>query len=164
MNLWMVDFQELYLRHLRRHSQFGINLLHLIAVAGIYGALCAIALSLPGSVWILGIVLGIYFVMLAMNLPLRLLLVNLVFMAGLLALSWALCWGLPPVYIWLYVVLILFWHRFQIWNHKIYDKQLDMSDFQEKYKKGPLLFAVLSIYELPILLNYLIFDRRSWSS
>lgn len=163
MSLWTVNFQELYSRHLRRHSQFGINVLHLIAVAGIYGAVCAMAFALPGSAWSLGIGLGIYFVLLSFNLPLQLLLVNLIFIAALLT----LCWALPPVplvYIWVYLVMIIFWHRFQIWNHKIYHKEHDMSEFQDRYKKGPLLFVLLSIYELPILLNYLIFDRRSWTS
>ena len=59
---------------------------------------------------------------------------------------------------------IFFWHWFQIWNHKVYDKQLDMGDFTGKYQKGPVLFVLLSIYELPILLNYLVFDRKNWTS
>ena len=35
MNIFRVNFQELYRRHLCRHSQFGLNIWHLIAVAGI---------------------------------------------------------------------------------------------------------------------------------
>jgi hypothetical protein len=160
MNPLHIDFQELYRRHLCRHSQFGINVLHLIGVAGIYVALYAIAFALPGSVWIIGIGLGTYFGLLAFNIPLRLLLANICFIALLLALYLAL----PQMSVWVYVITIFVWHRFQIWNHKIYGKHHDMDEFEGKYQKGPQLFALLSIYELPILLNYLVFDRRSWTS
>jgi hypothetical protein len=160
MNPFQIDFQELYRRHLCRHSQFGINVLHLIGVAGIYVALYAIAFALPGSLWIIGVALTAYFGLLAFNIPLRLLLANVLFIAMLLALYLAL----PRMSVWVYVVLIFVWHRFQIWNHKIYDKRHDMDEFEGKYRKGPQLFALLSIYELPILLNYLVFDRRSWAS
>jgi hypothetical protein len=33
-----------------------------------------------------------------------------------------------------------------------------MTEFNRKYKKGFVLFVLLSVYELPILLNYLCFD------
>ncbi len=160
MNPFHIDFHELYRRHLCRHSQFGINVLHLIGVAGIYIALYAVAFALPGSVWIIGIALTAYFGLLAFNIPLRLLLANVCFIALLLALYLSL----PQVSVWVYLVTIFVWHRFQIWNHKIYDKHHDMGEFEGKYRKGPQLFALLSIYELPILLNYLVFDRRSWMS
>ena len=160
MNPFHVDFQELYRRHLCRHSQFGINVLHLIGVAGIYVALYAIAFALPGSAWIIGIGLASYFLVLALNIPTRLLLANLLFILLLLGFYRML----PQVSVWVYVVLIFVWHRFQIWNHELYDKHHDMAEFEAKYKKGPLLFALLSLYELPILLNYLVFDRRSWTS
>jgi hypothetical protein len=160
MNPFEVDFQELYRRHLCRHSQFGINVLHLIGVTGIYVALYAIAFSLPGSMWIVAMALAAYFLLLAFNIPPRLLIANALFILLLLGFYRAL----PRVSPWVYVVLIFVWHRFQIWNHKIYDKHLDMSEFEGKYRKGPLLFALLSLYELPILLNYLLFDRRNWTS
>jgi len=160
VNPFKVDFQELYRRHLCRHSQFGINVLHLIGVAGIYIALFAIAFALPGSKWIVVAALIAYFALLAFNIPSRLLLANIMF--TLLLLSTYLM--LPQISVWVYVVLIFVWHRFQIWNHKIYDKHREMGEFSEKYKKGPLLFVLLSIYELPILLNYLVFDRRNWTS
>jgi hypothetical protein len=160
VNPFKIDFQELYRRHLRRHSQFGINVLHLIAVAGTYIALYAIAFALPGSKWIVGTVLGLYFAVLAFNVPLRLWLTNVA--VSLLLLSLFLT--LPAMSVWVYVALIFFWHWFQIWNHKVYDKQQDMGEFTGKYRKGPLLFFLLSIYELPILLNYLVFDRKNWTS
>src|SRR5262249_652484 len=152
MNLFYIDFQELYRRHLCRHSQFGINVLHLIAVAGIYLALYAIAFALPVSKWILGVALGIYFALLIFNVPFRVWLANLAFMLLLLSLYLAL----PQVNVWVWVVSILVWHRFQVWNHKVYDKHDDMGEFQGKYRKGPALFVLLSVYELPILLNYLV--------
>lgn len=155
MSLLIVDFPELYRRHLCRHSQFGINVLHLLSVAGIYVALFGIAFALPGSAWIVGGVLGVYFLLLARNLPLPVLAANLLFV-GLL---WSIYVALPPVSVWVYLALIVFWHRFQVWNHKLYDKHDDMSAFDAKYKKGPALFVLLAIYELPILLNYLAFDR-----
>jgi hypothetical protein len=157
MSLLKVEFAELYRRHLCRHSQFGINVLHLLSVAGVYISLFAIAFALPGSMWIIGGVLTTYFLLLAFNLPPLLLLANALFV-GLLA---AIYLALPPVSMWIYVVLLIFWHRFQVWNHKIYDHSRDMSEFNGKYKKGPKLFVLLAIYELPILLNYLVFDRRS---
>ncbi|MEZ6069203.1 MAG: hypothetical protein R3C10_02795 [Pirellulales bacterium] len=160
MSLVKVDFAELYRRHLCRHSQFGINVLHLLAVAGIYLAMFGIAFSVPGSAWIVGVALTGYTLLLLPNVPPRLLLVNLVGVLLLLALFLAL----PRAPWWVYVGLIVVWHRFQVWNHRIYDKSHDMSRFEQKYRKGPALSLLLAIYELPILLNYLVFDRRNWTS
>jgi hypothetical protein len=160
MNPLKVDFQELYRRHLCRHSQFGINVLHLVSVVGIYIALFAVVFALPQPEWIVGLALGAYFIVLAMNIPVRLLLANVLFVAALFVVYRAL----PHISLWIYLVLIVAWHRFQIWNHKIYDKHDDMSEFEDKYRKGPRLFALLSIYELPILLNYLVFDRKRWTT
>jgi len=157
MSLLKVNFDELYRRHLCRHSQFGINVLHLIAVVGIYIALYGIAFALPGSPWIVGSCLAVYFLLLAFNLPFRLLLVNSIVIGSLLA-GFTL---LPEVPVWVHVVLIVVWHRFQNWNHRVYDRQQDMSEFADKYRKGSALFVLLSIYELPILLNFLVFDRKS---
>ena len=42
MNPFRVNFQELYARHLCRHSQYGINVIHVAAVFGIYLALAGI--------------------------------------------------------------------------------------------------------------------------
>lgn len=160
MNPLRVNFQELYQRHLCRHSQFGINVLHLIAVAGIYLALYGIAFAMPGASWIVGGILAVYCLLLSCNIPLRLWLVNVASVLLLLALFLAL----PPVSWWIYAILLIVWHRFQIWHHRVYDKHHDMSAFEQKYRKGPLLAVLLAIYELPILLNYLLFDRRSWTS
>lgn len=77
MNLLRVNFQELYRRHLCRHSQFALNVWHLIAVIGVYFALYGIAFALPDGEWIIGGVLTAYFLILAFNIPLKVLLVNL---------------------------------------------------------------------------------------
>jgi hypothetical protein len=37
-----------------------------------------------------------------------------------------------------------------------------MTEFDKKYWKGATLFILLSLYELPILLNYLCFGRKDW--
>ena len=157
MNLFRVDFQELYRRHLCRHSQFGLNVWHLIAVAGVYFALFGIAFALPAAPWIVGSVLAVYFVILACNIPLSLLLLNFL-LIGMLLLGFR---ALPEVPVWVHVVMLLIWHRFQVWQHRIYQQSADMSEFAGKYQKGPALFVVLAVYELPILLNFLIFDSRS---
>ena len=53
-------------------------------------------------------------------------------------------------------------HHFQQWNHKVYQMHRDMSAFDATYRKGPHLFVLLLVYELPILLNYLLFGRSDW--
>lgn len=160
MNPLQVDFGELYRRHLCRHSQFGINVLHLAAVAAIYLALLGITSALPAAPWIITSLLAIYFLTLSCNIPPRLLAVNLLTIAALVLVFLAL----PRFSMWVYLASIVIAHRFQVWNHRIYDRSADMSAFAEKYRKGPQLAFLLALYELPILLNYLVFDRRSWTA
>jgi hypothetical protein len=157
MNLLRADFQELYRRHLCRHSQFALNVWHLTAVVGVYLALYGIVFALPGGEWIVGSVLAAYFLILAFNIPFKVLVANLALVGALLAVFLAL----PEVPVWVHVVLLLGWHRFQVLQHRIYNKSLEMSEFAEKYRKGFTLFALLAVYELPILLNFLLFDRRN---
>ncbi len=157
MNPLQVNFQELYRRHLCRHSQFGLNVWHLIAVFGIYFSLYGIAFALPGAPWIVGTILGIYFLVLGLNVPFRVWVLN-VLIVGLLLAAYL---SLPQVPVWVYVVLLLIWHRFQVWQHRYYDKSHDMQEFTDKYRKGPALFILLAIYEMPILLNFLIFENHS---
>ena len=156
MNPLKANFEELYRRHLCRHSEFGINVLHLIAVVGVYLALFGIAFALPGGTWIITAVLTAYFLTLAANLPL------LVWLATVTSISLMLSAFLysPQLPIWAYVIMLFVWHKFQNWNHKIYHKEHPMDEFQEKYQKGLPLFFLLSVYELPILLNFLVFDRN----
>jgi hypothetical protein len=156
MNIVRVNFQELYRRHLCRHSQFGLNVWHLIAVAGIYFSLSGIAFALPGASWIVGSVLAAYFLILALNVPWRVLLLDGVVVAALLAVSLSV----PQIPVWIHLILLVVWHRFQVWQHRIYDRSFDMHEFTDKYRKGLVLFVLLAVYELPILLNFLVFDSR----
>ena len=160
MNIFRVNFEELYQRHLCRHSQFGLNVLHLVTMVGSYLAVYGILYGFIQSQWPLVAIAGIYLAVIAWNIPGRVFLINLVFI-GLFV---ALFFSLPAAPLWAYAIIILVLYKIQALSHKIYPKASDMSDFSEKYKKGPLLFVLLSIYELPILLNYLVFDRKNWSA
>jgi len=177
LNPFRVNFRELYERHLARHSQYGINVLHLVAVVGMYLAWFALAVRVLGLVvspanapWLLLAILTPYFLALALNLPPRLLAAAAPCMAAPVAVFAVppLPEGLARVPLWLMVPLTLAvavgCHKFQLWSHKIYDRAGDMTEFNKKYKKGKALFALLAFYELPLLLNYLLFDRKSWSS
>jgi hypothetical protein len=166
MNLFKVNFQELYERHLCRHSQYGINVIHIVAVLGIYLALAGIIRCLGGSDWLLLGIISAHLVILALNVPVRVLLGNALFMA----LFFAMVLPLPKPQTWLqslpwlalYLGAIPLLYRLQAWSHKVYNVERDMTEFNKKYKKGYLLFVLLSIYELPILLNYLVFDKNNW--
>jgi hypothetical protein len=160
MNILKVNFQEIYDRHLCRHSQFGINLIHLAAVGVTYLALFAIAARFPISPWILLAIPAAYAVALAFNVPFHVLAACVVFMA----LFFGVFLTMPPVPIWLSIVLIIASHQVQNLSHRIYRVERDMTEFNQKYKKGPVLFVLLSLYELPILLNYLVFDRKQWAT
>jgi hypothetical protein len=71
---------------------------------------------------------------------------------------------LPALPAWFCLALIVLSHVIQNWSHRIYDKESDMTEFNKRYKKGPVLFILLALYELPILLNYLAFDQESWTA
>jgi hypothetical protein len=165
MNILTADFQELYRRHLCRHSQPGINVAHLGSVAITYfGAFLLVRhllASLGAPWWLLPAALVPYFLVLARNLPPRLLAATVLGYALILV----LVFSLPPLPTWLVVVLsvalILLGHKSQAWSHRVRDYETDMTEFSAKYPKGPGLFLLLSVYELPILLNYLLFAGRS---
>jgi hypothetical protein len=123
---------------------------------GLFGLACGLV-DMP---W-LPVVLPLpYLVLLACNVPVRVLLACVLFVAlfvvGFLA--------LPPLPIWLCVVLVVLSHQVQNWSHRLWNKEKDMTAFNQKYRKGPVLFVLLLIYELPILLNYLLFDRKNWTA
>ncbi len=170
MNPLCADFKELYQRHLCRHSQLGINVEHLLCVIGTYLALygllawAAYALLPPQyALWISPVVVLPYLAVLAANLPRRLFLVALVFLALFFAVLFALVEaGLPTWPAWIYPLAVAVFYKLQAWGHKVYRKESDMTYFNKKYPKGFALFILLSIYELPILLNYLFFGKRDW--
>jgi hypothetical protein len=157
MNLFKVDFQELYERHLCRHSQFGNNVIHLASVVVSYLALFSLASRVIDSPWGLLALPVPYFVLLAFNVPMRLLLVCL----GFVAFFFAFFYALPPLPIWLALVLMVVSHKVQVWSHLLYPDERDMSAYAQKYRKGPALFVLLSLYELPILLNYMTLSLSS---
>jgi hypothetical protein len=170
VNVWSVDFKELYQRHLCRHSQFGINVEHLLCVIGTYLALyglliwTACALLPPQyALWAPLAVAVPYLAVLAPNLPLRVFLTALVFLALFFAVLFLLVEeGLPTWPVWIYPFAVVVFYKLQAWSHKIYSRESDMTYFNKKYPKGFGLFILLSIYELPILLNYLFFGKRDW--
>jgi hypothetical protein len=159
MNLAKVNFQELYERHLCRHSEYGINVIHLATVIVSYTALFGLAAPLADPAWALLAIPGAYLVLLACNVPPRVLAASFLFMA----LFFAYFFSLPPLPIWLCLVLLVLAHKVQQWSHRIYRAERDMTEYNKKYRKGPVLFVLLSLYELPLLLNYLVFDRKNWS-
>jgi hypothetical protein len=163
MSLLKTNFSELYDRHLCRHSQFGINVIHIMAVLGIYLCLYAIAYRLTGLAWPLLTAVGVHLAILALNLPLRVLCGTLVFLAIIIV----LVVSLPTLPAWVYALAIYPFYKIQAWSHKVYNVERDMTEFNKKYQKGFALFVLLSVYEVPILLNYLVFDKNNrpvWSS
>jgi hypothetical protein len=160
MSLRRVEFAELYARHLCRHSQFGINVVHLAAVFGTWTAIYGILAWLAGTIYApIGLAAG-HLALIAFNVPARLVLVS-----GLsFALMIAVVFLLPGIPVWVYALTIPVWYKIQAYSHKVWNIEKDMSEFNKKYEKGPLLFVILTIYETPILLNYLMFDRKSGSA
>jgi hypothetical protein len=163
MNPLFADFDELYRRHLCRHSQMALNVWHLIAVGGAYLALCGIVFAMPGGIWIATGLLTTYCLILVVNLPFRLWVANTLCIAFLLACYWyvPVLVRSPPIPVWGHACLLLFWHRCQVWQHRVYSHSSDMHEFARKYRKGPALFVLLAVYELPILIYYLLFARRT---
>jgi hypothetical protein len=158
MNVWRADFQELYRRHLCRHSQFGINVAHLASVVGTYLALFGVIYGLVHTAWVLVVLTIPYLMILVVNVPFRVFLINACFIAATVALLLAL----PQVSVWWYLPALVVFHWIQLWSHKLYTRETDMTEFNMKYHKGFALFVLLSVYELPILLNYLFFGKKDW--
>lgn len=155
MNLLNINFEELYRRHLCRHSQFGLNVAHLLTMLPVYLSIYALAQLLFQSPWAPSAIALLHLLLIAINVPFRVFAACVVVLVSLLG----ICWSLPATPFWLYLIAIVVCHKLQVWSHKFYDKSYDMSEFNRKYHKGVLLFVLLTIYELPILLNYLVFDR-----
>ena len=91
MSLTRFDFDDLYARHLCRHSQFGINVAHVAALYGLwFGVYATIAqgASLLGlqPFWPLTALAITYLAIVAMNAPYRVSLATAVFLAVFVAL------------------------------------------------------------------------------
>ncbi len=161
MSLLQINFQELYLRHLCRHSQLGVNVVHLTALVGIWVCVYAALFALTGSPYVpVGLALA-YFAVLALNTPARVLAAVALLLALLVGAVVAI--PAPPAWaFWIYLLPMPIFYKVQAWSHTVWNVERDMSEFNRKYAKGSTLFVVLLFYEVPIVLNYLAFDRRHW--
>jgi hypothetical protein len=158
MSLLRVDFAGLYGRHLCRHSQFGINVVHLAALFGVWFGVYGIVYALARVEWLpVALAVG-YLALVALNSPIRVCVATAVFLALFLA---ALFW-LPELPIWVYLVMIPVSYELQNLSHKVWTAETDMTEYNKKFPKGSVLFGVLLINEVPLVLNYLLFDSKSW--
>jgi hypothetical protein len=170
MSLLRVDFQELYARHLCRHSQFGINVAHLAALFGTWFGVYGIVYWQVKAAWLAvahlaeGVAVAMaagYLAALAVTgTPVRVLVVTV----GFLALFLATLFWLPELPIWVYLLMIPVFYELQSLSHKVFKVEQDMTEFNKKYSKGSLLFVILLFYEVPIVLNYLLFGRKDWAA
>lgn len=159
LSILSIDFDEVYQRHLGRHSQFGINVLHLIAVYGVYFSIfsvarSAVAAALPQMTWseLTVLLFGLavpWLAVLMWNVRTGALLLS-VLSAILLSLA-AAVWPLP---FWLAIASLPAWHQLQQLSHRWYTEHRDMSRFAAGYPKGARLVIMLAVFELPILLQY----------
>lgn len=166
LNPFRIQFQEIYRRHLCRHGQFGINVLHLIAVAGIYISLFGIIdwlvnrtvghVDHPAAV-LLMLTLP-WFLVVCRNVPWKVAIGTGIFVTAL-AFFWSVV-PAPSAWVWMLTILVM--HRFQLWSHALYPMHRDMTEFNDAYPKSFRLFFLLLVYELPILLNYLVFRHEDW--
>lgn len=155
--LLLVEFDELYARHLCRHSQCGVNVVHLLALWGVWYAVYGLLYWLTGARWALAVPAVIYLIALAPNVPMRVLAASALFLASI----GAALFLLPEPRFWVYLIAIPVLYKVQSWSHRIYTVATDMTEFNRKYTKGRLLFVVLLIYEVPIVLNYLLCADRA---
>jgi hypothetical protein len=162
MTLWSVDFADLYARHLCRHSQFGINFIHLLALYGVWFGVFAAIHWLTGAWWLPVTLAAGYLALVALNAPLRVTVVTALFLAVFLGTVLCVPTDLPWWMLGVYLVMIPVSYQLQNLSHKIYTRETDMTEFNRRYPKGRVLFFVLLINEVPILLNYLLFDRQNW--
>jgi hypothetical protein len=159
MSLWRVDFPELYTRHLCRHSQFSINAVHLASLFGVWLGVYATAYRLVGEWWLPAALALTYVGLVSLNAPARVCMATALFLALFLA---AVFW-LPELPLWVCLLMIPVFYKIQSWSHKVWTTESDMTEFNTKFPKGFVLFVVLLINEVPICLNYLLFDRKNWS-
>jgi hypothetical protein len=160
MTLFAFDFEELYQRHLCRHSQYGNNVVHLVALFGMWFGVYAPLYWLTGTILVPVALATAYLALVALNAPARVCVATGVFLALFVT---AVIW-LPALPFWVYLIIIPVFYEVQVYSHKVFTLEKDMTGFKEKYAKGFVLFVVLLIYEVPLVLNYLVFDRRSWAA
>ncbi|MEO0537849.1 MAG: hypothetical protein AAF215_28810 [Cyanobacteria bacterium P01_A01_bin.123] len=158
MNLFKIEFEELYQRHLCRHSQFGVNVIHCMTLFGIWYAFAGILYWLLPISWLF--ILGsACFILVAFNLPPQLSLATFLLAMGLCG----VIYYAPLPWEWGYVILVLLFNQLQTESHRIYSHERDVAEFRRKYPPGALLYSILMLYELPLVLNYLFFCRQDLS-
>ncbi len=167
LHLLNVDFDDLYARHLGRHSQFGINVAHLAALYGmwfgIYAATkqAALLLGVPVA-WPINLAMAAtYLAVVATNAPFRVSVATAVFLAIFLTSVLALP-KLPGWSILAFLALVPVFYKLQAWSHKLWNTAADMSEFNLRFPPGRTLALILLTNEVPICLNYLIFHRKAW--
>lgn len=160
MTLSRVDFADLYARHLCRHSQLGINVLHLAALFGVWFGVYGFIYALAPLPWVPVVLAAAYLLLVAVNAPLRVTLAT----AGFLVLFVAAVLYLPALPIWVYALLVPVCYKLQSWSHKLFTAAADMTEFNKRYPKGFVLFVVLLVYEVPLVLHYLLFRRKDWTA
>jgi hypothetical protein len=117
-----------------------------------------LAYTLVPSPWILVGIAVPYLLLLALNLPIRVWIATALFLIGFFAGFLTI----PRIPFWWYLLAVVVFYKIQSWSHKVFTKESDMSEFNRKYVKGIPLFVLLSLYEMSMLLNYLLFGRRDW--
>jgi hypothetical protein len=160
MSLLAVDFPGLYARHLCRHSQFGINVAHLTALVGVWFGVYGFLYALTGAAWLPVALAAAYLLSVAPNLPPRV----VIALALFLALFVTAVVELPLLPWWAYLLMVPVFYKLQAWSHKLFTVERDMTEVNKKYPKGFVLFVTLLFYEVPFLLEYLFYDRKSWAA
>lgn len=116
---------------------------------------------LTGAPWVPIALAAAYLAILALNTPPRVLAATAVFLGLFLA---TLLWWVPLLPLWAYGVLIPVFYVLQNLSHKVFHVEHDMTEYNAKYPKGRALFVVLLFYEVPIIMNYLVFGRKNWAA
>ena len=168
LSLLGFDFEGIYARHLGRHSQFGINIAHLVALCGIwFGIYAAIDqgarhLGLRNS-WPIPVAMALaYLATICVNAPASVIAATAVYLALLVSSVVAL----PILPVWsilAFLALIPISYKVQAWSHRIWTKAADMSEFNKVFPPGRDLNIVLLFFEVPICLKYLLFCPKDWS-
>jgi hypothetical protein len=167
LSLLHVDFEALYTRHLGRHSQFGINIAHLLALYGlwfcVYAAVAqgARLLGMPAAWPVIVLMALAYLATVTINAPANVTLATAVFLAFFVANLLALP-ALPAWSIAAFLALIPVFSKLQSWSHRVWTAAADMSEFNKRFPPGRELNLILLFYEVPICLNYLVFRRQDW--
>src|SRR5262245_10616303 len=124
MSLLRVDFAELYARHLCRHSQLGINVVHLAALFAVWFGVYGFLYWLTQSAWVPIALACAYLAVVALNAPPKVIVAT----AAFLVLFLAAVLGLPELPFWVYLVLVPVFYKIQSWSHRVWTVAEDMTE------------------------------------